>query len=521
MKFFPAFSAIVAAYLLQFSGAAHITASYSLIVPSSEPTFAKSLDSAFVSFSLEFQFWPTYAGNATGKPNKYINQLLGNLAERTGKTPAIRVGGSSENRAFVDPTINLWDSSQISEVFGPFTFRKDTAIGRDWYVIAGNLPAGTEFTFGLNLYSKDEVVAQTKQLAEAFQGSRRYLTKGVTLRYVQVGNEPNFYFPDAANYTIHWVPLAKSVMQHLNMGGYHEPSFWVGSTTLTQVSYLSQPFTLTGALEAGVLDDSRVRDSTSVLEEHQYSGNLALGAIPGGPPPGTLMDKGSICSNLTSVYRGLINTKSYGKKYYIVGNFQIPVTGEGVFGLSNTAESAVWAVDYFMQLATRSVERMYFHSTPNRMFAVFQPGWGFTNGTEIERPHIMPMYNGMIIATEMIGTSGKVKVAELENYTPDLSAYGAWENGKLVRMVLINSNVFTKGSPRSAYEVNLAGWKGGKATIKRLSAPDTTATSGIAAFYCCSFETADGKPSGHTVEEPLNGESIVIGASEVVMITFK
>lgn len=64
-----------------------------LTVPSLEPPFSKPMDSALASFSFEFQFWPTYAGNGTGQPNNYVNQLLGNLGQRTGKTPAVRVGG--------------------------------------------------------------------------------------------------------------------------------------------------------------------------------------------------------------------------------------------------------------------------------------------------------------------------------------------------------------------------------------------------------------------------------------------
>lgn len=70
-----------------------ITDHVAITVPSSEPPFAKIMDPALVSVSLEFQFWPTYAGIATGQPNHYVNELLGNLGQRTGKTPAVRVGG--------------------------------------------------------------------------------------------------------------------------------------------------------------------------------------------------------------------------------------------------------------------------------------------------------------------------------------------------------------------------------------------------------------------------------------------
>lgn len=71
-----------------------------ITVPKSQPPFVKQMDPALVSFSLEFQYWPTYAGNATNQPNKYVNQLLRNLGERTGKTPAIRVGGEWEGLSF-------------------------------------------------------------------------------------------------------------------------------------------------------------------------------------------------------------------------------------------------------------------------------------------------------------------------------------------------------------------------------------------------------------------------------------
>lgn len=99
--------------------------------------------------------------------------------------------------------MQVWNASQLSYVYGPFTNRPNTTIGRDWYVLAGNLPRGTEFAFGVNLYSEDQVEAQAQLMAEAFQGSRANLTKDVSLKLVQLGNEPNLYFPDAATYVHH------------------------------------------------------------------------------------------------------------------------------------------------------------------------------------------------------------------------------------------------------------------------------------------------------------------------------
>lgn len=134
-----------------------------------------------------------------------------------------------------------------------------------------------------------------------------------------------------------------------------------------------------------------------------------------------------------------------------------------------------------LKAAAMGVERVYLHSTPNRLFAVFQPGWGFTNGTGISRPHIMPMYNGLLVVNEMIGKSGKAKVAEIENSNAALAAYGAWENGDLARMVLINSNIFDENEiTRSALNITLdGGISEGCITAKRLSIPYTTATEGM------------------------------------------
>ena len=134
-----------------------------------------------------------------------------------------------------------------------------------------------------------------------------------------------------------------------------------------------------------------------------------------------------------------------------------------------------------LKAAAMGVKRVYLHSTPNRLFAVFQPGWGFTNGTGILRPHIMPMYNGLLVVNEMIGTSGHSKVAEIENSNSNLATYGVWEQGKLVKMVLINSNLFTEESTtRSALNVSLARYGiGRQTTVKRLSVPYTTSTAGM------------------------------------------
>lgn len=67
--------------------------------PVSVPTNAAGagapvLDS-FVSYSIEFAFFPDFAGNKAN-PNTFSDNLLNNLASFQGSKPNIRVGGNTQ-----------------------------------------------------------------------------------------------------------------------------------------------------------------------------------------------------------------------------------------------------------------------------------------------------------------------------------------------------------------------------------------------------------------------------------------
>jgi hypothetical protein len=53
------------------------------------------LPEAFVSFSIEFAFFPDFAGNL-GHPNTFSDTLLENIKEFSGTKPYIRVGGNTQ-----------------------------------------------------------------------------------------------------------------------------------------------------------------------------------------------------------------------------------------------------------------------------------------------------------------------------------------------------------------------------------------------------------------------------------------
>jgi len=70
-----------------------LTVNTSVQIPTSKPPYAERLSPYLAGFSIEMDRWTDWAGDEIGKPNEYVNQLLSNLGQRTGKMPFLRVGG--------------------------------------------------------------------------------------------------------------------------------------------------------------------------------------------------------------------------------------------------------------------------------------------------------------------------------------------------------------------------------------------------------------------------------------------
>lgn len=65
-----------------------------LSIPS-PPTDVKPVPNDLQAFSIEFSYFPDYAGNNT-HPNTYSKNLLENFKRITGTPPLVRVGGTTQ-----------------------------------------------------------------------------------------------------------------------------------------------------------------------------------------------------------------------------------------------------------------------------------------------------------------------------------------------------------------------------------------------------------------------------------------
>jgi hypothetical protein len=82
-----------------------VPASLTVTVPASMPGNASAVDPALVSFSIEQDRWPDWAGIDT--PNPLVVNALTNLARLTGTPPWIRIGADSEDRTLFSPDVNV------------------------------------------------------------------------------------------------------------------------------------------------------------------------------------------------------------------------------------------------------------------------------------------------------------------------------------------------------------------------------------------------------------------------------
>lgn len=196
-------------------------------------------------------------------------------------------------------------------------------IGRDFYALSGNLPAGTSFMWGLNLkaFDKSETAAQAQLLAEAFQGARSNLTTHVKLVDIEIGNEPDFYGPntrvpgpldsswDLANYSTVWSEYAEVVRGAVRLddsesGPKLSPGAFTGS--------VAPGWSVDGAIMAGILEKTGLRSVTAQFGTHLYSGAFSPKLEFA---PGELMNKKFVRGNLTTKASEIKAAKAFGVNY--------------------------------------------------------------------------------------------------------------------------------------------------------------------------------------------------------------
>lgn len=142
---------------------------------------------SFVSYSIEFAFFPDFAGNST-VPNIFSYNLLSNIGNLQGSNPIIRVGGNTQDYA-------IYNASLPVATFGIYNFSKSAdypttlTIGPSYFDSYSTWP-NTKFIHGFNL-AKNGSVGLNSLLAEVPLACKAL--EGGKLAYWELGNEPDLY----------------------------------------------------------------------------------------------------------------------------------------------------------------------------------------------------------------------------------------------------------------------------------------------------------------------------------------
>ncbi|KAI0310273.1 hypothetical protein OF83DRAFT_1178736 [Amylostereum chailletii] len=404
-----------------------------ITIPTTAPSSAVTVDSSLVSLSLEFFAFPQYTTLAS------TTACLTHLADLRGTPPAVRIGGTTQDRATYDPTLSTavnYTVAAAGDAPASLTY------GPSFFTLAAGLQG--DVTIGLNRQLNN----QTNTRAAAVQA------KSVmgNLLAIELGNEPEFY---ASNSPIvpsgGWNPTADGASQQSWQNA-------LASTTgdiFQAAVYLQYPTWSTAGLIPRL---GSAISHTKTFSGHSYPQSACGGASTNLP---SLMSHSGIVSYTSQYKSEAAAAHAQGKRYFL-GETNSATCGGG--GISPTFGAALWVVDYVLQGALNNVERLYFHQgTIGNCQYCF---WGrFTTGA--------PFY-GAYFVSQFLGADG-VRLSMLDDGTGAVATYTVYSaSGTPLRALVVNTNYYDGTGTRNATSVALDGLSTGTKQAVRLTAPAAT-----------------------------------------------
>ncbi|KAF9076614.1 hypothetical protein BDP27DRAFT_1210210 [Rhodocollybia butyracea] len=405
-----------------------------IAVPTAAPSTAAIIDSSQVAVSIEFFAFPGYTELVS------TGTCIANLEGLRGAPVAVRIGGTTQDRATYDPSLATPVSFTVAS---PTDAPTSLTFGPSFFTLAANDLSGN-VTIGLNR----QLDNQANTLSAAVQAKDSMHN----LYAIELGNEPDLYAStspivpstgwsqsaDAASEKSWFTAIAPSV------GNIFQAAVYISWRTAPTVPLLGTSI-------------STVRS----VSEHSYPQSACNGAATNLM---TLMSHSDIVSYTAGFSADAASAHAAGVRYFF-GETNSATCGGG--GISPTFGAALWIVDYVLQGALNGVERLYFHQ--GTIGDCQYCWWGrFTTGA--------PFY-GAYFVTEFLGTDG-AKLEMLDNGKGAVAMYVLFNSaGAPIRLLVYNSNYYDGTGTRSSTSVSFTGGgipTSGTTTALRLTGPNAT-----------------------------------------------
>ncbi|KAJ7826325.1 glycoside hydrolase family 79 protein [Mycena leptocephala] len=471
--------------------------------PAPPTTFFQQLSSApvpglsipqsgyFFGFSVEFSVITKsvthrrLSQNSTRLQVPFLN-LMSNVQARGGSV-RVRVGGNTQDWATLEPSLPGGKilTKQAQDTANP-TKTPALLYTEDALRMLANISTlvNVEWYLGIPFNDTTDPRLGIAEAGEAILGDK--------LVGFQVGNEPDQY----ANH-LHR-PTTYSPTDYSNEFGVVDTALRADS----KVSVVNGK--LLGPSLSGVWQPQDVWDTNFIPDHKQSLAALSMSFYPnnncakvfGGPNATGGIDPQAIFSSYLDHTAGQKIAANYIASTALAQANNLPfvmietntASCGGFPGVSNSFGSALWALDYGLQLAYSNFTTALLHST-------------FRSWT------IGPVYYSVLAVAEAFGTSNQSRIIDLQMndnniYTP---GYAIYDGGVLARLALFN--YVTDPSGASAYTASFAigGGDTGQANgtpaqvkVKYLVAPSVSSTSNITwagQTFGTAFES-DGRLTG-------------------------
>ncbi|KAF7365406.1 Mitochondrial nad transporter [Mycena venus] len=448
----------------------------SISIPLSAPQGAPTLSPTLFSLSIEQDGWTDWAG--TDSPNTFLVNVLNNLKQRTGEPPWFRIGADSEDRTNFNPAVQFSQTvSSTPSVATPYPESETASTKLQNICLQERALCG-----GVNLRSKNMTAAVLEALSikKAFD-SPAMKAAGVTLEFIEIGNEPDLYGDKLGYNTSTWT-VGKFVAQ------------WTEFAANVSDAGVVKPGSGPKYFGPAFANLPHTADSFSppcIITNERGAGEILTDIVL----------KDNIRGNLTQLLQDIAIVRSHGLDY-VLGETN-SCFGHGAVNTSNVG-----------------VSRAFFHQGVGYKYNAIQPATltrSTIDGSPLNAPlppHVQPAYYAALVAAEAIGPSGATTSVELAIDDDEVSGYAFYVHGFLKRVVLISHTMFFSGGgvPRGVKHIALdfAGGRAppkGKVDVKRLFIPSADATSGLL-WAGQSFDGLDGKASGKMAVQQASVDSV-------------
>jgi hypothetical protein len=415
-----------------------------------------AIPAGFLGLSHEWKNAQFNMGSTTANVNNIYRQLIANLTAYNTGALSIRIGGNSTDLS-TEPT---------STTAAPFA------------QLANALPVS--FNLGVNLGS-DNVALAVNQ-ASAFLNQ---MPSG-SIKYIEIGNEPNLYasnglrpttytysdfLSDNTDWNSQLIPVLPSTTKLMGPA-------WAGyQTTSGTSSFLGNQTGSFGAYTA-----------------HYYA--FAQGSVPSND----CLLTSAASTTLPAALVGPVATAHAAGAVYRVDELG-PVNLTGTSGVSNGFEAALWSVDLMFGLAQAGVDGVNWEASDGNYNNPFvfniTPITAQTNSYALNT--VSPLYYGLLMFQQAAANDAELMPVSLTTGA-NLTAWATLDSTAGVeRIVILNKDENYSG----AVAINAPGYT--TATVTRLTAPTYSSTSGVT-FGGQTFDSStDGTIQGTPAKETYTG----------------